>query len=207
MDYSEIVETLVAHTGLQEAEVWSVVNGLSGLRLLLNNNCGHAKIFRSVEEALAERTPPQVDTTVTAGNFDLFHAGHVKFLRMAADCGSYLIVLLCSDRYVRQIKGQLYPIYDQDARIVLVASQPVVDEIIVIDSYDDFASIAPGLRCSRFVKGSDWSFDAAKAQALSFGHPEMLSWFEERLRIVPRDGSSTSETIREIAARYGHLEP
>ena len=59
---------------------------------------------------------------------DLFHYGHVNFLRTAREHGGYLLVGVHSDETVRSYKRR--PILTMDERIASVAGCRYVDEVV-----------------------------------------------------------------------------
>lgn len=59
---------------------------------------------------------------------DLFHYGHVNFLRTAREHGDYLLVGIHSDEVVRNYKRS--PILSMDERIASVAGCRYVDEVV-----------------------------------------------------------------------------
>ena len=67
----------------------------------------------------------------TGGTFDLFHSGHVNFLRICkelSDNGT-VIVSLNTDEFVKNYKGKS-PIYSYSEREALLISCIYVDEVI-----------------------------------------------------------------------------
>ena len=59
---------------------------------------------------------------------DLFHYGHVNFLRTAREQGDYLLVGVHSDEVVRSYKRE--PILSMDERVASVAGCRYVDEVV-----------------------------------------------------------------------------
>ena len=59
---------------------------------------------------------------------DLFHFGHVNFLKQASEIGDYLIAGIHSDETVQNYKRS--PIMTMEERISVVASCRYVDEVI-----------------------------------------------------------------------------
>ena len=59
---------------------------------------------------------------------DLFHFGHVNFLKQASEIGDYLIAGINSDETVQNYKRS--PIMTMEERISVVASCRYVDEVI-----------------------------------------------------------------------------
>lgn len=68
----------------------------------------------------------------TAGVFDLFHTGHLNLLEKCKEQCDYLIVGVCNDDYVRNIKGK-EPVFDENDRARIIQSLKCVDEAILID--------------------------------------------------------------------------
>lgn len=95
---------------------------------------------------------------VTNGCFDLLHAGHVNYLAAARAQADALLVLLNSDRSVRELKGEGRPINSQDDRALVIAALQAVDAVCIFD--DPRATrlltiAAPDI----YVKGGDYSID------------------------------------------------
>jgi cytidyltransferase-like protein len=59
---------------------------------------------------------------------DLFHYGHVEFLRLARECGDVLIVGVHSDETVERYKRR--PIMTMQERMLVVAGCRYVDEVV-----------------------------------------------------------------------------
>ncbi|MBQ8371405.1 MAG: adenylyltransferase/cytidyltransferase family protein [Clostridia bacterium] len=69
----------------------------------------------------------------TCGVYDLFHVGHLNlFERCKKEC-DYLIVGVCDDEYVRNIKNKEAVINEND-RARIVAALKCVDEVHIIDT-------------------------------------------------------------------------
>ena len=64
---------------------------------------------------------------------DLFHIGHVEFLKKCKSFGDYLIVGICSD--IDCAKDKRYPILSSEERAGIVKEIKCVDEIIVDAPY------------------------------------------------------------------------
>ena len=62
---------------------------------------------------------------------DLFHPGHINFLRAARALGSHLTVCVVSDERVLENKGKL-PIMTQVERVAVVSACQFVDEVITV---------------------------------------------------------------------------
>ena len=60
---------------------------------------------------------------------DLFHYGHVQFLKEARALGGYLLVAICADDEVERVKKGR-PILTMEERIAVVAGCRYVDEVL-----------------------------------------------------------------------------
>ena len=119
---------------------------------------------------------------------DLFHYGHVEFLKKARALGDYLIVGVMSDDEITEYKRQ--PILNLEERFAVVAACKYVDEAIanapwVIDS--DFIARH---HIDLVVHGDDYS-----DQELRFSHRVPIEM--RMFRAIPyTPGISTTEIIR-----------
>jgi cytidyltransferase-like protein len=133
----------------------------------------------------------RVYTNVVA---DLFHCGHVEFLRKARALGDYLLVGICSDDTVAAHKWR--PILSMKERIASVAGCRYVDEVIPNAPWIFDPALIEIYNIHLVVHGDDYS-------------QEQLECFYKVpfemgiLRTVPyTQGISTSEIIRRIRERY-----
>lgn len=65
------------------------------------------------------------------GVFDVFHVGHVNFLRRARALGDFLLVGLHSDEIARQQYGRGYPVMSLHERALCLMSNKFVDDVII----------------------------------------------------------------------------
>jgi len=94
----------------------------------------------------------------TNGVFDLLHKGHIFSLSQAAKEGDVLVIGLNSDSSVKRLKGNSRPINNQNERALSLASNEIVDAVIIFE--DDtplklITSILPDV----LVKGGDYTVD------------------------------------------------
>ena len=77
--------------------------------------------------------PPGFGATIVYvdGGFDLFHIGHIEFLREARKMGDYLIVGLHEDSVINKHKGATYPIMNLHERMLNVLSCRFVDDVVI----------------------------------------------------------------------------
>eukprot|EP00842_Homolaphlyctis_polyrhiza_P002397 jgi/Hompol1/3158/HPOL_003143-RA len=78
------------------------------------------------------RKPKPGDRIVyVAGSFDMFHTGHIEFLKVARQQGDYLIAGIYSDETVSRSKRAKYPIMNLHERALSVLACRYVDDIIL----------------------------------------------------------------------------
>lgn len=65
------------------------------------------------------------------GAFDLFHIGHIEFLKRAKSQGDYLLVGVLDDDTVNRVKGSNFPIMNLHERVLSVLQCRFVDEVII----------------------------------------------------------------------------
>ena len=94
-------------------------------------------------------------TVYTGGTFDLFHSGHVQFLRRCADLGR-VVVSLNTDEFVKSYKT--YPAicnYRERSEVLMACRYVtrVVPNVGGADSRPAIEHVSPDL----IVVGSDWA--------------------------------------------------
>jgi glycerol-3-phosphate cytidylyltransferase len=91
----------------------------------------------------------------TGGTFDLFHAGHVRFLQRCAELGD-VVVSLNTDEFIEEYKGKPPVISFSDRREVIRSCRFVTDVITNSgdeDSTQAINSVMPDI----IAIGSDWA--------------------------------------------------
>lgn len=130
----------------------------------------------------------------TGGCFDLLHSGHVRSLEAAARLGDRLVVLLNSDRSVREIKGPDRPLIAEAERAHLLRALACVDEVIVFDEATPIEALRR-LKPDVWAKGADYEADQLPER------DEVARW-GGRLAILPYiEGRSTTNLIEEAGSR------
>jgi rfaE bifunctional protein nucleotidyltransferase chain/domain len=127
--------------------------------------------------------------TLSNGNFDLLHVGHVRYLRGAKALGGRLVVAINSDESVRALKGEGRPIMPAEERAEIVAALADVDAVVVFPELDVRAIIRE-IRPDIQAKGTDYTADSVPER-------DAVAEYGGRVEIVgdPKD-HSTSEIIR-----------
>lgn len=65
------------------------------------------------------------------GGFDLYHLGHIEFLKEAKKLGDYLLVGVHDDATIRRVLGSSFPLMNLNERVLSVLSCRYVDEVII----------------------------------------------------------------------------
>jgi D-glycero-beta-D-manno-heptose 1-phosphate adenylyltransferase len=127
------------------------------------------------------------------GCFDLFHVGHIRYLREAREKGDLLVVALNSDSSVRRLKGPCRPILPQTERAEILSSFWFVDYVTIF-AEPDVERILRALQPDYHVKGSDYTINTVPER-------EAVKQYGGRVAIVggPKI-KNTSDIIRRIAA-------
>ncbi len=91
----------------------------------------------------------------TSGCFDILHAGHVTYLEEAGQKGDVLVLLLNTDRSVRELKGEKRPVVPQEERAAVVAGLACVDYVCLFDEKTPCKAIM-AFQPDIWVKGGDY---------------------------------------------------
>lgn len=93
----------------------------------------------------------------TTGVFDLFHVGHLNLLERCKEQCDHLIVAVCGDDYVTQIKHKT-PIFSEEERLRIIGALKCVDEVskISIEEIDDKMLALKRFHFDVLFSGDDW---------------------------------------------------
>jgi glycerol-3-phosphate cytidylyltransferase len=129
----------------------------------------------------------------TGGTFDLFHAGHVRFLRRCHQMGE-VIVALNTDEFVKEFKGKA-PIMTYNEREEVLSACKYVDEVIPnlsgADSKPTIEDVCPDV----IVIGDDWK-DKDYCKQMGF----TMKWLKEQnieLVYIPYTPNISTTIIKE----------
>ena len=128
------------------------------------------------------------------GCFDLFHAGHIRYLRAARAKGDILVVAINSDRSVRRLKGKGRPILGEMDRAKILSSFSFVDYVAIFDE-PMVSRVLLALKPDIHVKGSDYTRGTVPER-------DTVRAYGGRTAIVggPKI-RNTSEVIKDIVAK------
>lgn len=89
----------------------------------------------------AEESPVRYGRVVLVGGcFDVFHYGHLSFLKAAKAQGDYLVLALESDETIKVYKKRT-PIHTVEQRAEILATLSIVDEVVILPhlkGYNDY---------------------------------------------------------------------
>ncbi len=131
------------------------------------------------------------------GCFDLFHAGHIRYLRAAKAKGDILVVAVNSDRSVRSLKGKGRPILEQQERAEILASFSFVDYVTIFGE-PTVTKVLLTLKPDIHVKGADYTRETVPEK-------DTVKGYGGRVAIVggPKI-RNTTEILKSIASRVGN---
>lgn len=94
---------------------------------------------------------------ITVGVFDLFHVGHLNLLERCKAMCDKLIVAVCQDDYVTQVKHKI-PVYPATDRMRILAALKCVDEVISvsIEETEDKMLLIKNHPFDVLFSGDDW---------------------------------------------------
>ncbi len=131
---------------------------------------------------------------MTNGCFDILHAGHVSYLKEAAELGDRLIVAVNTDESVTQLKGPGRPINNAARRMAVLAGLSSVDWVVPF-SEETPRRLITRLLPDVLVKGGDYKLEAIA------GAKEVLDNGGEVKVLNFEDGVSTTGIIDSIVNR------
>jgi rfaE bifunctional protein nucleotidyltransferase chain/domain len=94
---------------------------------------------------------------VVNGTFDVLHLGHLRLLEYAKSySNSYVLVLIDSDRRVKELKGNDRPIHNEYERASFLSALKFVDRVEIFDSDNELSTYIRDFDPDVMVKGSDY---------------------------------------------------
>lgn len=130
------------------------------------------------------------------GVFDLFHRGHVEFLKKAKALGENLIVAVNGDDMVASYKRK--PFYSEDDRLEIIKACKYVQEAFIIREYDNKKYIE-AYAIDAIVHGNDWERDSYLKQ-ICVTDAYLKEQNTELVLIPYTAGISTSQIIKQVKA-------
>jgi len=140
---------------LSQTQIYRILN-INKVRKTMKQT--KPEVFNDAQELVAVLAPFRAKgkTVVTTnGCFDLLHAGHLQYLREAAELGDILIIGINSDASVRRLKGENRPLQNEIDRATLMAALKPVDYTLIFEE-DDPCAFLDILQPDIHVKGGDY---------------------------------------------------
>ena len=125
---------------------------------------------------------------------DLFHSGHISFLKKARNFGDHLIVGVCSDEDVAAYKWP--PILNLDQRVAIIESCNLVNEVI---------PSAPPETKEDFIKNHQIDLVVATK---AYSEADLKKYYEDPLKLEIlklvdyHEGISTSSIVERCAEQF-----
>lgn len=119
------------------------------------------------------------------GCFDLFHAGHIRYLAGAKELGDFLVVGINSDDQVKKLKGPNRPFMPENERAEIISALRHVDCVTVFTE-PTVEQLIRAIRPDFHAKGTDYTIETVPER-------EIVRECGGRVAIVgdPKDHSST----------------
>jgi len=156
------------------------------------------KLFTDLGQAVAAREVLRAQgrrLVLTNGVFDLLHTGHLYYLKKARALGDALFIALNSDASVKQLKGPLRPVQDEEQRAYALAALECIDGIVVFREKRLTGEIL-ALRPDVYCKAGDYTLDKLDA-----GERGALQSAGTLIEFMPfLEGFSTTALIARIKA-------
>ena len=161
------------------------------------SNSGEFKIqnidtLKYIAEDLREKGKKIVFTN---GCFDIFHVGHLRYLKESAKYGDVLIIGVNSDKSVKRLKGNNRPIVNEDERMELLSSLSFVSYVVKFDEdtpYELIKNIKPDI----ITKGGDYNPNTVVGK-------DIVEEYGGKVVICPLIGNkSTTNIIEKILEIY-----
>ena len=125
------------------------------------------------------------------GTFDVLHPGHLSLLTYASSCGDELVVAIDSDRRVKEKKGDLRPINNEDTRARMMFHIKGVDKVLIFDTDEELRNAVKEYEPDVMIVGSDYE----NKEVIGSEHAKELKFFKRDKRY------SSSKIIKNIISR------
>jgi rfaE bifunctional protein nucleotidyltransferase chain/domain len=132
---------------------------------------------------------------LTNGVFDLLHTGHLYYLQQARALGDALFIALNSDASVKELKGPLRPIQNEEQRAYALAALWFIDGVVIFRE----KRLVPEIRALRpdvYCKAGDYTLEK-----LDPSERAALEGVGAQIKFLPfLPGFSTTALIAKIKA-------
>jgi D-glycero-beta-D-manno-heptose 1-phosphate adenylyltransferase len=128
------------------------------------------KSIQELREIAADYRSSGRKVVFANGCFDLFHAGHIRYLESAKALGDLLIVGVNGDACVAALKGTGRPLQPEADRAEILASMACVDYVLLFDA-PTVDGILKELKPDVHAKGTDYTEESVpeRETVLAYG--------------------------------------
>ncbi len=91
---------------------------------------------------------------VVFGTFDIFHPGHVSFLKQAKKQGDFLLVVVARDFHVERAKGSK-PRNNEKTRLATIRNRNLADKVILGSKTHNYFQTLRTYKIDKIVLGYD----------------------------------------------------
>ena len=149
-------------------------------------------INREQIASFVEKLHQSGKTVVTTnGCFDILHVGHVRYLQETKSFADYSIVLLNSDKSVKNIKGPTRPINNENDRAEILCALSCVDYVVLFDE-DSPRNLLDEIKPDVYTKGADYTMETLPEADIMRKNGTRV----EFIKFV--EGKSTTSTIEKM---------
>jgi cytidyltransferase-like protein len=134
---------------------------------------------------------------IAPGNFDLFHAGHVRFLKRLTVYGRVCVALNRDEFAARYKRPTICPL---EERIDLLRACRFVTDVYVNEGDEDASDVILRSGCTHIAHGNDWMGDSLLNQ-LGIDQAFLDQHGIEMLYVPYSHGVSTTEIIERCQAK------
>jgi D-beta-D-heptose 7-phosphate kinase/D-beta-D-heptose 1-phosphate adenosyltransferase len=129
---------------------------------------------------------------IVNGTFDILHLGHINLLQNAKSYpNAYVLVLIDSDKRVKQLKGANRPVHSEYERASMLFALKAVDRVEIFDTDKELIEFIKNFNPDVMVKGSDYR-----------GKPIIGEEYCKEIKFYDRlDKYSTTNKIQDIINR------
>ncbi len=129
----------------------------------------------------------------TCGVFDLFHVGHLNLLERCKEMCDYLIVGICDDNYVTDIKKKT-PVIPEADRLRILNALKCVDraELVDIETTNDKMLALNRFKFDVLFSGDDW-----KGSERYLKTEEQFAPFNVKIEYLPYTQGVSTTDIKE----------
>ena len=127
---------------------------------------------------------------LTNGSFDFFHYGHAKLLQFARELGDSLIVLVDTDKWLEEQKGNRHFV-DESERVDMVVGSRWVDVVGLIHGNDNFMKQVRDLHPAVYVKGDEYTRETLNPAGIT----ELLDEMGTEIVFAPMTETKTRVAI------------